>query len=90
MMRAHSKTGTDLAAAERLLRMAQARFQEALETQTEAGSLQATVSIGVVSWDGVAEVDKNGLLKHSDDALYQAKEKGRNRVVLTLLRAGPK
>ena len=64
------------------------RRVEGLEVQTEAGAVQATVSIGVAAWDGVGEVDKNGLLKHSDDALFQAKEKGRNRVVLTLVRGG--
>ncbi len=47
MMRAHSKMGTDLAAAERLLRMAQARFQEALETQTR--NPDVLCNLGLVS-----------------------------------------
>jgi diguanylate cyclase (GGDEF)-like protein len=64
------------------------RRVEALQVETDAGPLQATVSVGVVSWDGVGATDQAGLLKHSDDALYQAKEKGRNRVVLSLVR-GP-
>lgn len=46
-----------------------------------AGSLSVTVSIGVASVNGdVISVD--ALLKRADDALYHAKNTGRNRVVL--------
>ncbi|MSP59766.1 MAG: diguanylate cyclase [Myxococcales bacterium] len=62
------------------------RRVEGLSVATPSGSLQVTISVGVVAWDGVGVIDSPGLLKASDDALYQAKEKGRNRVVLALVR----
>jgi hypothetical protein len=37
MMRANAKFGTDIAAAERLLKLAHARFQEALDTDGKTG-----------------------------------------------------
>jgi len=41
-----------------------------------------TISTGVASYpdDGL---DKEGLLRRADEALYAAKERGRNRVVAT-------
>jgi len=44
--------------------------------------LQVTCSAGVVSWDGTEEVSLEELLRRADHALYQAKNSGRNRVVM--------
>ena len=61
------------------------RLRERVDSHTfsfEGGTLLKTVSLGVAAWphpkiDGGAE----GMLKAADDALYVAKEMGRNRVV---------
>lgn len=52
---------------------------EPLQLPGGGGTLYATLSIGVASHDG--HPDYQRLLKHSDLALYQAKQTGRNRVV---------
>lgn len=47
--------------------------------ETSSGLIEVTVSIGVAAWEsGENVVD---LLRRADRALYQAKERGRNRVV---------
>jgi diguanylate cyclase (GGDEF)-like protein len=40
-----------------------------------------TVSIGICSMQGPA-IDRSELFQHADEALYRAKEQGRNRVVV--------
>jgi diguanylate cyclase (GGDEF)-like protein len=47
----------------------------------EGGSLNKTVSLGVASWPHPKIQGREGMLKAADDALYVAKEMGRNRVV---------
>jgi diguanylate cyclase (GGDEF)-like protein len=47
---------------------------------TRAGSIRVTVSIGVASFDPANPVDAEILLRAADNALYQAKAAGRNRV----------
>ncbi|OQA91143.1 MAG: Phytochrome-like protein cph2 [Elusimicrobia bacterium ADurb.Bin231] len=43
-------------------------------------ALQITISVGVVSWKGEKNVDKDEFIKRADVALYAAKKAGRNRV----------
>ena len=45
-----------------------------------------TISVGVCAWDGQATADRDDLLKQADEALYQAKENGRIRVVMSIVR----
>jgi diguanylate cyclase (GGDEF)-like protein len=62
---------------------------EELTVAGEAGPFPVTISIGVVSWDGACPTTIESLLKSADDALYQAKASGRNRVVLSVVRRDP-
>lgn len=47
---------------------------------TEHGALSVTISLGVAPFEHNSMTDLEALLKHADQALYQAKESGRNRV----------
>lgn len=53
---------------------------ESMHVNTDEGILQITVSIGIATLNGEKSVEE--LIKKSDVALYDAKEKGRNRVEL--------
>jgi two-component system cell cycle response regulator len=55
----------------------------ALSFDTSRGATSITCSFGVTEWQAGESIDQ--LLKRSDTALYQAKNEGRNRVVI----AGP-
>jgi diguanylate cyclase (GGDEF)-like protein len=46
------------------------------------GIVSMTLSVGVVSASSLADATVERLLREADDALYQAKSEGRNRVVL--------
>lgn len=58
--------------------------------ETSAGPIPCTISIGVASApmaeDGISELE--ALLKVSDEALYRAKDNGRNRVEIALATRG--
>ena len=73
---------SDLAVARQVAESLRARFEStafALSSGTEVG---VTVSIGVAQYEG--RPDYQPLLAAADDALYRAKEGGRNRVEAAL------
>jgi diguanylate cyclase (GGDEF)-like protein len=60
------------------------RVRQRVEENTfsfEGGTLKRTVSLGVASWPHPKIQGREEMLKAADDALYVAKEMGRNRVV---------
>ncbi|OEU66754.1 MAG: diguanylate cyclase [Desulfovibrio sp. S3730MH75] len=57
-------------------------IREVISGQPFAHGEKVTTSIGVTSYSGVEELDE--LLEAADKALYQAKRKGRNQVVVQL------
>ena len=59
------------------------RFSE-LEHQLDGITLKKTASMGVSARDGQGEIPHaEDLLKYADEALYRAKQNGRNRVEVT-------
>ncbi|HEU4629099.1 MAG TPA: PleD family two-component system response regulator [Gemmatimonadaceae bacterium] len=54
---------------------------EAFTFSIPGGSLQRTISCGVAAWPHPGIDSSDALVKAADDALYVAKETGRNRVV---------
>ncbi len=65
-----------------MARQAAERIRQRIERLSVAGlpAGKLTTSIGVSCWSGENTGDYNNLLKHADDALYYAKNHGRNRV----------
>jgi two-component system cell cycle response regulator len=54
------------------------RSVDATPVETSAGPLDVSVSVGWASWDDEAAHE---LIARADEALYQAKQRGRNRVI---------
>jgi two-component system, cell cycle response regulator len=55
---------------------------EGRPVRTEAGEIQITISLGVAVSDPAIPLDAQALLQVADDALYRAKDRGRNRCEL--------
>jgi diguanylate cyclase (GGDEF)-like protein len=65
------------------------RILHAVSSETftfPGGTVDLTVSLGVVARDDGIDTDPASIVKAADDALYRAKREGRNRIVL----AGPR
>jgi two-component system, cell cycle response regulator len=76
--------GTDPAAAEQAAERIRAEISRE-PVLTTAGTLRVTGSLGVVTHRG-SVVDPTGLLVAADDALYDAKGSGRDRVTVASMR----
>jgi diguanylate cyclase (GGDEF)-like protein len=63
------------------------RIRAAVEEATFPGGLKLTISIGVAATDDEAQF--TSLMEKADEALYEAKEGGRNRVVLADMKPVP-
>jgi two-component system, cell cycle response regulator len=68
-----------LASAENLRRVV-GRSAIVLETAAGASEIRMTISVGLASHEGKHSLDIDGLLRRADDALYEAKERGRDQV----------
>ncbi|UCC24719.1 MAG: diguanylate cyclase [Gemmatimonadales bacterium] len=62
------------------LRVEIARYLHEPESES---SFRVTASLGVATLDPGSELDVEGLMQGADEALYRAKEEGRNRVALS-------
>lgn len=56
---------------------------EASPVVTQNGELPLTISLGVASWIPESEGDYSAMIEQADKALYQAKSRGRNQVVIS-------
>ncbi len=63
------------------------RIRSSVEQATFPGGLKITVSIGVAATEDESRF--TSLMEKADEALYEAKEAGRNRVVLAAVKAVP-
>jgi diguanylate cyclase (GGDEF)-like protein len=57
-----------------------------LPHETSSVDNRITVSAGLIHWDPTSPLTRNQLMRLADEALYKAKENGRNQVQITLSR----
>jgi diguanylate cyclase (GGDEF)-like protein len=79
--------GADELAARRIAEATRQRIAAQVIVLDDGSRLHLTVSIGVASSGAGATVDSATLLRRADDALYEAKRNGRNRVVQGMVAA---
>lgn len=72
--------GTDVDAARHVAERIRQRTAASRVAADDGDAIHITISIGVATLDGLE--DSTALIARADDALYQAKERGRNRVEL--------
>ena len=70
----------DKEAAMRVAELIRSKFEAAQFQFGQGRTLNVTASIGVALYDG--HPDHQYVLKRADSAMYEAKQSGRNRVVL--------
>jgi two-component system cell cycle response regulator len=68
------------------------RIRHAIESKpiaTDSGEISITVSLGLAVSNGFAALDPEAMLSTADDALYRAKEAGRNRSEMGVCETAP-
>jgi diguanylate cyclase (GGDEF)-like protein len=79
---------TDLDGATRIAERIRTRVSN-LEVRIGDGVLKATVSVGIAAYPADYPGTIQGFLEKADQALYLAKESGRDRVITTALKPDP-
>ena len=77
----HTSVPTAVDLAERLRQIVETSVMVPADKQENRQAVTISVSIGVAGLDRQI-VDKQSLIERTDEALYRAKQKGRNRVVV--------
>ena len=77
----HTSVPTAVNLAERLRQVVETSVMVPADEQEDRQAVTISVSIGVAGLDRQI-VDKQSLIERTDEALYKAKQKGRNRVVV--------
>jgi len=82
---------TDLYQAEEVAERLRTRLAQTPVELTTNSSIHFTASLGVTSYNSNEDISLDSLLNQADQALYQAKNQGRNRVVnyMTLMSVDP-
>ncbi len=81
-------TGTDTEGGARLAERARAAIESRSIQAPNGEQVSVTASFGVAASSGAGDVEE--LLASADSALYQAKDAGKNRVVVAAGSAAPK
>jgi diguanylate cyclase (GGDEF)-like protein len=79
---------TDLDGATRIAERIRTRVSK-LELRIGEGVLRTTISVGIAAYPSDYPGTVQGFLEKADQALYLAKQTGRNRVISTALKPDP-